>query len=172
MVSSKRLISAAGTFAKSSSTPYVCASCRGRAVITPPSQQQICHNSDLPFTEKLRRKIWGTDNPPGLKDPYGGPSFLERRLAQRRQGQQPQSEDSETQPEPQSQLRPVDEEPPTGYRSKYAPNIIDRADPRQYKMTVADAEYKEAETWDGLEWVGHKGEYQFMEPKEQDEYQP
>lgn len=30
-------------------------------------------------TEKWRRKIWGTDTPPGLADPYGGPSVFEQR---------------------------------------------------------------------------------------------
>lgn len=170
MVSSKRLITAAGTIAKSSSTPYVCASCRGRAVIPSRAQQQTRLNSDVPFTEKLRRKIWGTDNPPGLKDPYGGPSFLERRMGRGQQAQQEQSGDSETQP--RSQLDIVEQQPQTSYQSKYAPQVVDRADARQYKTSTPDAEYEEAETWEDLQWVGHKGEYQFIESKEQDEYQP
>ena len=43
------------------------------------SPSTIRHNSSgsIPFTEKVRRKLWGTDNPPGLKDPYGGGSVLE-----------------------------------------------------------------------------------------------
>ena len=32
----------------------------------------------MPLTEKLRRKIWGTDNPPGLEDPYGDRSVFDQ----------------------------------------------------------------------------------------------
>ncbi|RQM04578.1 hypothetical protein DH86_00004218 [Scytalidium sp. 3C] len=32
----------------------------------------------LPFTEKVRRRIWGTDKPPGQADPYGGGSVFDR----------------------------------------------------------------------------------------------
>lgn len=32
----------------------------------------------ISYTEKIRRKIWGTDQPPGQEDPYGGPSALEQ----------------------------------------------------------------------------------------------
>ncbi|RMZ80158.1 hypothetical protein DV737_g3057, partial [Chaetothyriales sp. CBS 132003] len=46
----------------------------------------------LPSTEAEKTQlqeriasIWGTENPPGLADPYGGPSFLERHWAQREQ---------------------------------------------------------------------------------------
>lgn len=34
-------------------------------------------------TEKWRKKIWGTDKPPGAKDPYGGPSAAEMYAAER-----------------------------------------------------------------------------------------
>ncbi|KAI9804835.1 MAG: hypothetical protein M1825_001203 [Sarcosagium campestre] len=61
---------------------FLCAICRARRV-----RQQISLGATFStsspalktsFTEKLRRKIWGTDQPPGAADPYGGESALER----------------------------------------------------------------------------------------------
>lgn len=65
---------------------YVCFNCRHEPLPRPFAAHQIRHNSSsLPLTERIRRKLWGTDKPPGLKDPYGGKSVLERRW--RRKGQ-------------------------------------------------------------------------------------
>ncbi|KAK2765214.1 hypothetical protein FQN54_008913 [Arachnomyces sp. PD_36] len=62
------------------------------------------------FTEKVRRKIWGTDNPPGLKDPYGGEGFVEKALRQRRgEGE------VEVEPEPQREREQVETTPPEEY---------------------------------------------------------
>lgn len=64
---------------------FICPSCRTR--LTSPSQrfalstsagQRADSNSKVPFTEKIRRRIWGTDSPPGQEDPYGGLSALDR----------------------------------------------------------------------------------------------
>ncbi|KAI9895026.1 MAG: hypothetical protein M1814_000249 [Vezdaea aestivalis] len=53
---------------------YVCASCRLQRSKTTSvatfSTQGNQTERKLPWTEKVRRRIWGTDNPPGLKDPY------------------------------------------------------------------------------------------------------
>lgn len=35
-------------------------------------------NSSEPFTEKVRKKIWGTDKPPGQSNPYEENSYLQR----------------------------------------------------------------------------------------------
>ena len=54
--------------------------------------RQVRYNSsDKPFSERVRRRIWGTDSPPGLKDPYGGQGVLERRWG----GKKQQSEEPE-----------------------------------------------------------------------------
>jgi hypothetical protein len=177
MASSKRLVQAVSVLSRPTSTPYVCAACRSSNL--PHSSQQVRHNSDLPFTEKLRRKIWGTDNPPGLKDPYGGPSFWERRRAEKERARLQQSGESEQQPqtdlEPDSRSRPQLELSPTTARETSdvdrSPAVLDRADAEQYQSIPAEP-YKKATTWDGLDWVGHKGEYKFQNPKEGDVYVP
>lgn len=173
MAASKRLVRAVGALSKPTSTPYVCAACR--SLHPSQSSQQVRHDSNIPFTEKLRRKIWGTDNPPGLKDPYGGPSFLERARAERKRARQqqsgeleqpePQPQQPDTEPEPRSQL---DLPPPSAAGGGRSPSVLDRADAQQYHSSP----HEPASTWDGLEWVGHKGEYKFQEPKEEDHYVP
>jgi hypothetical protein len=187
MSSSKRFISTVGVLANSSTTTYVCASCRSAL----PSRgfQQVRHNSKLPFTERLRRKIWGTDNPPGLKDPYGGPSFLERYREERKQTRQrnsgevasePQQEihseqsDQQERAEPRSQLDLPSHEAPQHYEAvQSTPSVLDRADAQQHPDNVPRAEYKEATTWTDLEWVGYqKGEYRNQARSKADVYEP
>ncbi|KAH8592508.1 ribosomal subunit 39S-domain-containing protein [Bisporella sp. PMI_857] len=51
-----------------------CATCKHQA-----TSFSTCSTRNAVFdTEKIRKKIWGTDEPPGLKDPYGGESVVER----------------------------------------------------------------------------------------------
>lgn len=48
-----------------------------------------------PYTEKLRKKIWGTDTPPGQADPYGNTSVLDRSKQQAKaQEQEPEPVDT------------------------------------------------------------------------------
>jgi hypothetical protein len=56
---------------------YSCSTCHRQAPLfsTSPLRRD---EEKTAFTEKLRRKIWGTENPPGLQDPYGGGSFLDK----------------------------------------------------------------------------------------------
>ena len=120
------------------SSPFVCRSCRHQALrqrITLLQQSRSASGQPLPFTEKLRRKIWGTDNPPGLKDPYGGPSFLERRRMEK-------------------EARENGEYLQTGQES-YDRGSVDMLDSRA-DYTEEPREYVPAETWDGLEHMGHK----------------
>ena len=65
---------------------FVCAECRMRAACANPRApfhaSRLRHNAsprrdgedegkeEVPFTERMRRRIWGTDTPPGQKDPY------------------------------------------------------------------------------------------------------
>ena len=68
-----------------SQSSHICLQCRLRA-------HRASYKTNPPFghlptrrhasfmdTEKWRRKIWGTDTPPGPADPYGGPSVFEQR---------------------------------------------------------------------------------------------
>ncbi|KAH8808548.1 ribosomal subunit 39S-domain-containing protein [Xylogone sp. PMI_703] len=62
-------------------SPAFCTACRVQTTSfstypTSPAQK-------VPFTEKVRRRIWGTDKPPGQADPYGEPSFVEKLKQQR-----------------------------------------------------------------------------------------
>ncbi|TVY48575.1 hypothetical protein LOCC1_G002648 [Lachnellula occidentalis] len=49
-------------------TPYLCSICKHQA----PAFSTSSLRPSLDTTEKIRRKVWGTDEPPGLEDPYGG----------------------------------------------------------------------------------------------------
>ncbi|OQD84865.1 hypothetical protein PENANT_c011G11145 [Penicillium antarcticum] len=58
---------------------YVCSSCRVGANprISPLNQQFLRNASDSPgFLERTRRGLWGTDKPPGPKDPYSGSQIM------------------------------------------------------------------------------------------------
>lgn len=62
---------------------YVCVQCRHRllkASITTSASPKAASqaNGNVPYTERIRRRIWGTETPPGLKDPYGNRSVLDK----------------------------------------------------------------------------------------------
>jgi len=140
------------------SLPYICRSCRHLALRQHLAQRQSLRHAsskEIPFTEKIRRKIWGTDNPPGLADPYGGESFFERRRKERalqKEAHKPKELEEEHAPPATvarhgGTLRAIDEDADSDYVHK---------------------EYVPAETWDGLEHVGHKGHWQDIPPKPED----
>lgn len=68
---------------------FICLQCRHRSALAaqrgalptsiPISLQRHASSASQfdSLTRKIRRKIWGTDNPPGQEDPYGGPSQFE-----------------------------------------------------------------------------------------------
>lgn len=69
--------------------------------------RQIRYNSsdDPTLTERIRRKIWGTDSPPGLKDPYGGRGVFEQRWS----GERQPSQEQEAEPiEQEGEIAPPD----------------------------------------------------------------
>ncbi|RMZ76669.1 hypothetical protein DV738_g4815, partial [Chaetothyriales sp. CBS 135597] len=152
-------------------------------------------NRNLPFTEKLRRKIWGTDNPPGLADPYGGPSFLERHWAQREQRFK-DKEDAIAQREAadaaerELELEEAERARELGYQQQHqhqhqssrrrqaAFRGEEEEERRDLYANEVDvdvdeyAEYKPATTWDGLMHVGHAGHWQDIAPTQHDTYEP
>ncbi|PGH33925.1 hypothetical protein GX50_03246 [[Emmonsia] crescens] len=127
-----------------SSALYVCSTCRRQCLpqslrpinhqfqfrrYTPSNSSQNNDRGDLPVFEKLRRKVWGTDKPPGVKDPYGSESQLDH--------VEPLAELSE----PHSPAEMEMEEGERGIR-------IATAEEKEH------GEYKSADTWEGLRQVG------------------
>ena len=135
-----------------SQVPYVCSSCRHQAQRQHPSRQQAIRNasSGLPFTERLRRRMWGTDSPPGLEDPYGGPSYFEKRR-QERQGvdQSPEPTAEELAVSESQGVAPAAQKPRLRRKRDATPETVWGSvymhDPVRY-----DPDYVPAETWDGL----------------------
>lgn len=74
-------------------SPYLCHACKQRTSSFSTSSLRTAANTPG-FTEKLRRKIWGTDSPPGAKDPYGGLSKFERKKMQEEEQALEQAEQS------------------------------------------------------------------------------
>jgi hypothetical protein len=60
---------------RSGPASYLCSACRHRAFNT---SSPLPAGAKVPFTEKVRQRIWGTENPPGLKDPYGNESIFDQ----------------------------------------------------------------------------------------------
>lgn len=64
---------------------FVCLQCRQRASqldrwpqSTPSTTYTVRRHASNEFLEGLRKRIWGTSNPPGREDPYGDKSLLYR----------------------------------------------------------------------------------------------
>ncbi|KFY00554.1 hypothetical protein V490_01282 [Pseudogymnoascus sp. VKM F-3557] len=78
-----------------SSTQFTCAACRQHAA--PFSTRASLKAVDM---EKWRKKLWGTDKPPGAADPYGGPGAAEIYEAERKAKKQAETgvEGSSTSP--------------------------------------------------------------------------
>ncbi|KAI9700777.1 MAG: hypothetical protein M1836_002146 [Candelina mexicana] len=111
----------------------ICLACRRRTLSISPRAtfstsrvQRKSEGDQLTYTERLRRKIWGTNEPPGQKDPY-------QRLGPEQQAAEEQA--AEERAERQAERR-------RGQLAS-AKNEIPRAD-----------KYEPATTWDGLESVG------------------
>ena len=107
MRSSLRLLNLEASSLQGSRPRYVCSTCRQSARPRPlVARQFLRHASDnsTPITERVRRKLWGTDKPPGLEDPYGDNSVLWKK---KEGGAAPEP------PKPQQEEEPV-EEPTSG----------------------------------------------------------
>ena len=197
MAGSRRLPAAISRVAAySKPAPYVCRRCRQHLHKAPKLNPQQTRHASTEWTEKLRRKIWGTDNPPGLADPYG-PSWADRRRMQQQQAEEEERRSRMTPEEriaedaleaqsrdaldPQSRdaLEPqsTDALEPQSRDALDRPNIIDRDFDEPFEddpIAHQDIhqEYKPAQTWDGLEHIGHKGHWKDVAPTLEDEYHP
>ncbi|KAH8432595.1 mitochondrial 54S ribosomal mL50 protein [Aspergillus melleus] len=144
MRASLRLLNLEVPSLQGSRTRYVCSVCRHEALPRPLVARQFLRNAssyNTPLTERVRRKLWGTDNPPGLKDPYGGEGVLERKFKK----SQPEGQnDSVAETNPQ------------------ASEAVEDA-------AAGDA-YEPATTWEGIPHIGHLGEWTDLPPSEADGY--
>jgi hypothetical protein len=147
---------------------YICSSCRRQALRQHISHQRTIRNasSGLPLTERLRRSIWGTEDPPGLKDPYGGLSFFERRRQEAQGGHQA------TEPAADELRDLVPEPAPTTPHERAIENegssrSVIIQDPEQY-----DPDYVPAITWDGLACVGASRHWSKKRPGSEGSFRP
>ncbi|PYH93502.1 hypothetical protein BO71DRAFT_399718 [Aspergillus ellipticus CBS 707.79] len=105
---------------------YVCSGCRQEARPRPiVARQFLRHASNADsLSERVRRKIWGTDNPPGVEDPYGGQGALERKF----KNQQAQKQEQAPEPAPVEDLPLVDDsyEPATTWKGLERIGHLDR----------------------------------------------
>lgn len=115
------------------SSPYLCAVCRSREDRFSTSSIQRAQDGGLERgLDKLRRKIWGSDKPPGLDNPYGDGSIFEEKTRQRQEKDKVNTEAKVNNAQPSKQ---------------------------QPKAAKVDSSYEPAETWDGLETVGGSGSW-------------
>ncbi|KAL6234667.1 hypothetical protein BDW75DRAFT_240883 [Aspergillus navahoensis] len=157
MRSSLRLLNLeAATPLQGSRTRYVCSTCRQEARPRPfVARQFLRHASDdnTPITERVRRKLWGTDNPPGLKDPYGGEGVFEKKF--KRAGQ------ALKQQEPEGDQRTPAEDQAAAAEDTALADVTE---------DVPSREYVPATTWEGLDRIGHLGRWNDLPPKTEDAY--
>ncbi|KAG4429057.1 hypothetical protein IFR05_015461 [Cadophora sp. M221] len=104
------------------SSTYLCTACKHH---TSPFSTSSARDAKTSMTDRLRRKIWGTDSPPGLEDPYGGKSVFDQT---KKREQEQQGEEQKAARKSQSEEAKANRLP----TSKYTP----------------------ATTWDGLQTVG------------------
>ncbi|KAL4930695.1 mitochondrial 54S ribosomal mL50 protein [Aspergillus undulatus] len=149
MRSSLRLLNLEVTPLQGSRTRYVCSTCRQESRPRPFVARQFLRNasdSSTPITERVRRKLWGTDNPPGLKDPYGGEGVFEKKFKKSQASRQAQE----------------GENAPT--------EIQQEAATEEAVEETTSGDYIAATTWEGLDRVGHLGRWKDLPPKEADAY--
>ncbi|CZT48256.1 uncharacterized protein RSE6_08929 [Rhynchosporium secalis] len=112
--------------AQSTST-YLCSACKHHASPFTTSALRAAQDGKVSLTDKLRRKIWGTDSPPGLDDPYGDKSVFDQTK--------------------KNELK----------RRKEQEVAIRLNRQKDVEKPVEDPswdDYTEASTWDGMETVG------------------
>ncbi|KAE8349245.1 ribosomal subunit 39S-domain-containing protein [Aspergillus coremiiformis] len=141
---SLRLLNLEVSSLQGSRSLYFCSVCRQKARPRPVLARQFVRNSsnETPITERLRRKIWGTDNPPGMKDPYGGQGILERRF-KKNQAERQEEQNALAQNKENSQSYENDND-----------------------------SYEAATTWEGLERIGHMDRLSHRRPSEDQTFTP
>lgn len=148
MRASLRLLNLEAPSIQGTRTRYVCTVCRQEALPRPLVARQFLRNAssdNAPLTERVRRKLWGTENPPGLKDPYGGEGVLERKFKKSQAVRQDESATETTQ--------------------------VSEAENEAADASAADDAYEPAATWEGIPHIGHLGTWADLPPSEVDSYE-
>lgn len=171
-MSSQRLPATASQVIAGSRSKYICQSCRNRLQKPPVhNSTQIRHSTGSPFLDKVRKKIWGTENPPGLANPYG-PSWRERQRMQQ-QEQQRRKNLSPRQLAEEDALRAQELQRSTSNTSRLQQQPFEDDEPTEDDASpLRTGEYVPAENWQGLEHVGHKGHWKDVAPTKADAYYP
>jgi hypothetical protein len=115
------------TNARIPSPLYLCLACRHQN--TSFSTSALRPAPKLPYTEKVRQRIWGTDKPPGLEDPYGDASVFDQ-LKKRAPEQELEARNGQTEESPKGVGQSATEDP------------------------VDEGGYEPATSVEGLQWVG------------------
>ena len=108
--------------------------------------------NNLPLYEKFRRKIWGTDNPPGLSDPYGGEGRIEQAIRQRRREREEKNSTAAINTEEEDEKRLEQE--------------------KQEELEELNSGGEPLTSWDGLDKIGHLGRWSDYPPTDADEVVP
>lgn len=155
--------------------PFVCTHCQP-STSSPPnysSSRAASSNNkpskdNLPFSERVRRRIWGTDNPPGQKDPYGPATPEDRRRQREEEALLRQSAAEENAKNhgrrPQKGSALTEDAPDTTNEVRNTPvsSSADKSDIAQQRSEaqgagdLSDLGYTPAQTWDGLPRIGGK----------------
>ena len=161
--------SSAGGFARSlrperSPRRFVCLFCQHRSSFSTRHTPLLDNRSTSPFLERTRKRIWGTENPPGNKDVYYGESQLLRK--------EPQEQDRVSRDE---EIVTIGGEDDGGTGNQPYNNAQAARDVREYERQTRQEEwasfqqnveeaqshqgYKPKQTWDGMEMVGGEKEW-------------
>jgi hypothetical protein len=110
-------------------------------------------SGSTPFTEKIRRRLWGTDNPPGLADPYGGEGVIAKQWNKQKAKYTGEKEDGRQINEKFEELDVEDAESWADYNRPLEPFVP-------------------ATNAHDLKRLGFVGEWTDFPPTESDEYHP
>lgn len=131
-----------------SPSAYVCHQCRqiafasarrAQAPLPVSYIQRRFASGDNSWTERVRRRIWGTDHPPGQDDPYGPSTSRD---------QEKNRDATEAEPHEATPDKPTPDEP-----------TPDQPTPDKASGIKSDKrDYVESITWDGLDRIGGQDE--------------
>lgn len=145
-----RLLTLEATPLQGTRARYVCSGCRQETRPRPLVARQFLRNasSDDSTTEKVRRKLWGTDNPPGMKDPYGGEGQIEKHFRKGQASKQGEQKDAAAEEAAEEAAKEEEEE----------------------DLDFTSDDYEPASTWKGLDRIGHLGKWTDLPRKERDTF--
>lgn len=125
-------------------SPFTCTVCKSQS--TAFSTSFPLREDKIPFTETIRKKIWGGEAP-GLKDPYGDSSVFDRT---KKRTQTPEEADKDA----GELISEIVERQPRHLRD----DVKFSLPPKDFEKS-SSIEYKPANTWDELEDVGGKEDW-------------